>query len=1370
MLAVRVARVLARRPLAAGVPRWFSTSRAFKQQCRFILLASNGDVKAMQALVDSDGVTVNSSDFTGRTALHLAAAEGKLEAVKFLVDLGAEVNAFDSQNVSPLEEAIDGKHSAVVKFLYSNGAKIHPSRESEMISRLLTAAAQSDTDTIQRLVDAGFKVQTSDYDLRTPLHLAAAEGALASAKLILANGGDVTAIDRFGNTPLDDSLRATKGQFREVAQLLSTLGKSHGRMDAFMSEAFKHSLVEAMPMLCQRGGFVFGEAWIPTVDGAEFIHSDHFYADPKAPGDLTKFAAAVQGRMSANTPNSVLGKAFRSLKASCGDIKTDLSRSRLDALAESKLTHCTTVPTVRDGKCFGVFQFYSTEEVPLPTPEWLEHFTVFTGRLLSAAAGPEYNDPNMFDQKGPPGQACEVFKRVCEMGVFGPCLIFNEVDWFYSMGLQQYYFDTFSADILARHVHSFIAVKQLAQTVGSPEDIWLSIENNPAFGGGKEQSLMMIPEEPHKILAVERRMENLIRRMPADQAVTVEYFTSRTSHVPRGKKRMGMYILNAQDFSFPRTEGETNFDKLINVSFHRKPAHTRARYAEILRECAGFTTPFCRVFPPHPEDDSTPVMIAFPQTKDFHLVQLTQLVQQNKLHVLRKFVNTFNNGTVVYSFYFEKPAKEAVDNFIAQFKLCYLVPPSDLTPRFLNGTLSSDAYGYMSSVSRFVYYFINTREEDYEALLRSLKNDRLNLSRLKLLHSRMKGELVTSRRIIDVLLNYPEIMRKLHDNFEQTWKVNHGPVEPDPQLEKLIAAQTGLDKQVLSAIALFNSCVLKTNFYKGEKQALSFRLKPDALEKSGDWPAIPYGLFFVLGADFQGFHVRFRDISRGGIRLIMSRDRTHYNNNMQTQFAETYGLALTQNKKNKDIPEFGSKGTILLQPDSQSAQFKAFKSFVSSLLDLLVPSPEVVDRYGKNELLFLGPDEGTAHMMEWAALEAERRNYAYWRSFTTGKAPILGGVPHDTYGMTTRSVHRYVIGSLNKLGLKEEEVTKIQTGGPDGDLGSNEILCSKDKTVAIVDGSGVLYDPAGIDRTELTQLAHKRQMILHFNISKLGPGGFKVLVSDTNIKLPTGEMVDSGVKFRNEFHLHPLATADVFVPCGGRPEAVNLSNVNHLFANGKPKFKIVVEGANLFFTNDARMVLEDAGVTLFKDASTNKGGVTSSSKEVLAALALDDATFAANMSVKDPKNPPKFYMQYVKEIQETVEALADAEFECLWREKQRTGQHSHELTDKVSEKINRLNDFVQDSETLWANVPVRNAVLKKALPKSLVELVGLESIIARVPENYLKAIHAAFLASQYVYKHGLAANEFSFFEFMQPFYEDAGIGLDGGDTRDAVAE
>ena len=74
---------------------------------------------------------------------------------------------------------------------------------------------------------------------------------------------------------------------------------------------------------------------------------------------------------------------------------------------------------------------------------------------------------------------------------------------------------------------------------------------------------------------------------------------------------------------------------------------------------------------------------------------------------------------------------------------------------------------------------------------------------------------------------------------------------------------------------------------------------------------------------------------------------------------------------------------------------------------------------------------------------SRERNYHFWQSFTTGKSSKLGGVPHDTYGMTTRSVRAFVTGLMERHELAEEECTKVMTGGPDGDLGSNEILMSK---------------------------------------------------------------------------------------------------------------------------------------------------------------------------------------------------------------------------------------------------------------------------------------------------------------------------------------
>lgn len=61
----------------------------------------------------------------------------------------------------------------------------------------------------------------------------------------------------------------------------------------------------------------------------------------------------------------------------------------------------------------------------------------------------------------------------------------------------------------------------------------------------------------------------------------------------------------------------------------------------------------------------------------------------------------------------------------------------------------------------------------------------------------------------------------------------------------------------------------------------------------------------------------------------------------------------------------------------------------------------------------------------------------------------------------------------------------------------------------------------------------------------------------------------------------------------------------------------MVEGANLFCTEAVRPKLQQGGMMLFKDASTNKGGVTSSSLEVLAALSVPESEFLKNFTVQD---------------------------------------------------------------------------------------------------------------------------------------------------------
>ena len=295
--------------------------------------------------------------------------------------------------------------------------------------------------------------------------------------------------------------------------------------------------------------------------------------------------------------------------------------------------------------------------------------------------------------------------------------------------------------------------------------------------------------------------------------------------------------------------------------------------------------------------------------------------------------------------------------------------------------------------------------------------------------------------------------------------------------------------------------------------------------------------------------------------------------------------------------------------------------------------------------------------------------------------------------MTTNSVRAFVEGIQEQLGLDASQCTKLQTGGPDGDLGSNEIKMGLEKTVAVVDGSGVAYDPQGLDMEELKALAVARAMVSKFSKDKLSNEGFFVSIDETNRALPDGSVVPSGLDFRNVFHLNPMVHVDFFVPCGGRPAAVSTENYKTFLYNdnGNLRVKYIVEGANLFFTQEARLKIEEAGVVLVKDASANKGGVTSSSLEVLAALCLTDEEFEEHMRIKGDV-VPEMYQTYVKEVQATINNNAKLEFVCMWKHHKETKEPMSIVSDKLSNKIVHLRDAILASKRIWQNEALKKNV------------------------------------------------------------------------------
>lgn len=857
------------------------------------------------------------------------------------------------------------------------------------------------------------------------------------------------------------------------------------------------------------------------------------------------------------------------------------------------------------------------------------------------------------------------------------------------------------------------------------------------------------------------------------------------------------FVYKCNFFEDNVAEDVTDLEKISDRAFYEKATeNTKAIYKNIISQVVKRTGPVIEQY----QVDGTQerrVIIGYRQkTAPGYFSALSHLYHYYGLHSTRKYVEQFSNGVTVISIYLVPtqfrqtastleelkalkkypPIDHSIHQVTKEASLLYCIPQNNFQKLFAQGELSLQESIYAHSVFIFVTHFLNRLGNEYATLLHLLdSNNTAHLEVLENLKRRLRQETFTRAYIDEIMHSQIDLLRQLYlqfanvhyvqsrgegNNFLPTLsyqRIQTAKVYPIDELKGLIRRECTNEHQVtvFEAILEFNTHVLKTNFYTPTKVALSFRLDPGFLPSS-EYPQPLYGMFLVVGQEFRGFHLRFRDVARGGIRIVKSRSAEAYSINARSLFDENYNLANTQQRKNKDIPEGGSKGVILLDFAHQDKGTQAFQKYIDSLCDLLligntpgIKEP-IVDLLGNREILFMGPDENTAGLVDWATLHSKKRGAPWWKSFFTGKSPTLGGIPHDKYGMTSLSVREYVKGIYRKLNIDGSTVLKMQTGGPDGDLGSNEILLSNEKYVSIVDGSGVLHDPNGLDKNELLRLAKERVMIADYDPAKLSKDGYRVLVDDKDVTLPNGEVVQNGTTFRNLYHLHGLqqGAVQMFVPCGGRPEAIDINNVEKLIGDDrKALIPYIVEGANLFITQSAKLRLEKAGSIVFKDASTNKGGVTSSSLEVLASLAFDDAGFFGNMCVDAQGQTPAFYKEYVAEVQQIIQRNAELEFEALWAENERTGKPRSVLSDELSYAINDLTEELSAS-SLWDDAAFRNAILGEALPRTLQRAIGLDTILERVPANYLRAIFGSFLAGRFIYEKGANPGQFAFFEYM----------------------
>jgi len=205
--------------------------------------AGNGQAEAVRLLLDG-GADVNARVGRSVTALIQAALMGRTEVVKTLLARGADVNAYDGRGAMALHASlvstVHGCKVDVVRALLAAGAQVKARTQFSWPTHtggtaLMEAALHGATDCARALIEYGADVEAvSDIDEDgvggwTALLAAVANNRLDTTRLLIESGADVNNSGKDGRPPLTLARsRARRTGNTEIIDLLVTAGADGG--------------------------------------------------------------------------------------------------------------------------------------------------------------------------------------------------------------------------------------------------------------------------------------------------------------------------------------------------------------------------------------------------------------------------------------------------------------------------------------------------------------------------------------------------------------------------------------------------------------------------------------------------------------------------------------------------------------------------------------------------------------------------------------------------------------------------------------------------------------------------------------------------------------------------------------------------------------------------------------------------------------------------------------------------------------------------------------------------------------------------------------------------------------------------------------
>ncbi|WP_431977843.1 NAD-glutamate dehydrogenase, partial [Micromonospora haikouensis] len=516
---------------------------------------------------------------------------------------------------------------------------------------------------------------------------------------------------------------------------------------------------------------------------------------------------------------------------------------------------------------------------------------------------------------------------------------------------------------------------------------------------------------------------------------------------------------------------------------------------------------------------------------------------------------------------------------------------------------------------------------------------------------RQTGTVFSQDYMEQTFIAYPRIAALLVELFEVRFAPGEASVEQRRERggELVAAVKAALDDvasldqdRILRSYLTLIQATLRTSFYAKPvggrpKPYVAFKLDPQAIP---DLPAPrPRFEIFVYSPRFEGVHLRYGPVARGGLRWSDRREDFR---------TEVLGLVKAQMVKNAVIVPVGAKGGFVLKqkPGDRDEAVACYQEFVGAMLDVtdnivageIVPPEDVIRHDADDPYLVVAADKGTATFSDIANEISAGHQFWLGDAFASGGS---AGYDHKKMGITARGAWESVKRHFRELGhdTQARDFTVVGVGDMSGDVFGNGMLLSEHiRLVAAFDHRHIFLDPdpdaaaSYAERKRLFDLPRSSWEDYDEKLISAGGGVYpraaKSVPVSPQVRAVLG-LDDDVTQLSPQELMKAILTAPVdlfwnggigtYVKASSETNAeVGDKSNDAIRVDGRSlRCRVVGEGGNLGCTQLGRIEYALAGGRIYTDFIDNAAGVDCSDHEVNIKILLNTAVADGELTVPE---------------------------------------------------------------------------------------------------------------------------------------------------------